>query len=374
MVPHLDDFDALLAKLQSADPQKGTLTKRRRLSYDCRGDVKSRSRLHHKETKKNHIRVTTPLFLPATLHDLTGARKVFALEIISRGQWGGMKLLRLRIVPRLVLVLGVLLSLRQPAHAQESHIGGLTGDARRGKQLYRRYCVGCHGPLGDGRGENAPWIDPKPRNFVAGTFKCRSTPSGDLPSDEDLFKSVTRGFINSNMPSWLTLTYQQRADLVAYVKNFSPRFLEEKPPASVQVPSEPASNQQSIQRGNELYQKMNCWSCHGKEGRGDGPSAQTLVDNRGYPVPPYDFGTGTRFKCGDSNQDLYRILMTGLDGTPMPSFANSLTSAQTWDLVHYLRTLQLNLKHKPPKAGEERRDSSESKAVGEEPERRANRF
>jgi len=66
--------------------------------------------------------------------------------------------------------------------------------------------------------------------------------------------------------------------------------------------------------------------------------------------------------------------MTGLDGTPMPSFANSLTSAQTWDLVHYLRTLQLNLKHKPPKAGEERRDSSESKAVGEEPERRANRF
>lgn len=242
--------------------------------------------------------------------------------------------------------------------AQESHIGSLTGEAGRGKQLYRRYCVGCHGPLGDGRGENAPWIDPKPRNFVTGTFKCRSTPSGELPNDEDLFKSLTRGFANSNMPSWLPLTQQQRADLVAYVKTFSSRFREEKPPAPVQVPAEPAANQQSIQRGNELYQKMNCWSCHGKEGRGDGPSAQTLVDNRGYPTPPYDFESGMRFKCGESNQDLYRILMTGLDGTPMPSFANALKSDQVWDLVHYLRVLQTNAKHKQPVAQGEHEHSS----------------
>lgn len=234
--------------------------------------------------------------------------------------------------------------------AQEGHIGDLTGEANRGKQLYRRYCVGCHGPFGDGRGENAPWIDPKPRDFVTGTFKCRSTPSGELPTDEDLFKSVTRGFVNSNMPPWLPLTKQQRVDLVAYVKTFSSRFREEKPSAPVQIPSEPAADRQSVQRGDELYQKMNCWSCHGKEGRGDGPSAQTLVDSKGYPVPPYDFRAGTRFKCGESNQDLYRILVTGLDGTPMPSSANALTPAQTWDLVHYLRALQMNGKHQRPAA------------------------
>src|SRR5205814_6809217 len=144
----------------------------------------------------------------------------------------------------------------QVTPAQESHIGGLTGEASRGKQLYRRYCVGCHGPLGDGRGENAPWIDPKPRDFVTGTFKCRSTPTGALPTDEDLYKSVTRGFVNSNMPSWLPLTRQQRADLVAYVKTFSPSFREEKPPSPLSMPSESAANQQSIQSGNELYQKM----------------------------------------------------------------------------------------------------------------------
>ena len=258
--------------------------------------------------------------------------------------------------------------------AQESRISGLTGEASRGKQLYRRYCVGCHGPLGDGRGENAPWIDPKPRDFVKGIFKCRSTPTGALPTDEDLFKSVTRGFVNSNMPSWLPLTEQQRADLVAYVKTFSSSFREEKPPAPLQVPSESAANQQSIQRGNELYQKMNCWSCHGKEGRGDGPSAQTLVDDRGYPIAPYDFGAWTRFKCGESNQDLYRILMTGLDGTPMPSFANSLKPDQAWDLVHYLRVLQTNAKHKQPAAQGGHERSGESKSVREGSEAPANRF
>ena len=243
----------------------------------------------------------------------------------------------------------------QVTPAQESHIGGITGEATRGRHLYRRYCVGCHGPLGDGRGENAPWVDPKPRDFVTGTFKCRSTPSGELPTDEDLFKSVTRGLVNSNMRPWLPLTEQQRADLVAYVKTFSSRFREEKPSAPVEVPSEPAADQQSIQRGSELYQKMNCWSCHGKEGHGDGPSAQTLVDNRGYPIPPFDFSAGTRFKCGESNQDLYRILMTGLDGTPMPSSSSALTPAQTWDLVHYLRALQINAKYSkassPPRTG-----------------------
>jgi mono/diheme cytochrome c family protein len=262
----------------------------------------------------------------------------------------------------------------QSSFGQESHLNGLTGEASQGRQLYRRYCVGCHGPTGDGRGENAPWIDPKPRDFVTATFKCRSTPSGELPTDEDLFKSVTRGFVNSNMPSWLPLTEQQRADLVAYVKTFSPRFHEEKPAARVQVPTEPAADQTSIQRGTELYQKMNCWSCHGKEGRGDGPSAQTLVDNKGYPIAPYDFGAWTRFKCGESNQDLYRILMTGLDGTPMPSVANSLKPDQAWDLVHYLRVLQTNARHKQPATQGEHKHNSELKSVTKGSEARTNRF
>ena len=64
-----------------------------------------------------------------------------------------------------------------------SHIGKLTGRAEDADMQYRRYCVGCHGELGKGEGENAQWIDPKPRNFTLGIFKCRSTPTGTLPTD-----------------------------------------------------------------------------------------------------------------------------------------------------------------------------------------------
>ena len=111
----------------------------------------------------------------------------------------------------------------------ESHIGNITGHAKDAKADYRRYCVGCHGELGDGNGENFPWVDPKPRDFQLGVFKCRSTPTGTLPTDEDLFDTIARGLDRSNMPQWSTFTKQERADLVAWVKHFSPRWTNEKP-------------------------------------------------------------------------------------------------------------------------------------------------
>jgi len=224
--------------------------------------------------------------------------------------------------------------------AQSSHVGSLMGNAASGKQLYRRYCVGCHGPQGDGNGENAPWIDPKPRDFTAATFKCRSTPTGTLPTDEDLDHAIQRGFVTTNMPSWNPLTPQQRADLVAFVKTFSPRWANEKSGTAVHIPPETPTTLPSILHGRELFQKMECWKCHGPEGHGDGPSAATLTDSKDNPIRPYNFSTGSRFKCGETNQDLYRIFMTGVDGTPMPSFADVIQPNDAWDLVHFLRTLQ----------------------------------
>jgi mono/diheme cytochrome c family protein len=224
--------------------------------------------------------------------------------------------------------------------AQESHVGPLTGNASSGKPLYKRFCIGCHGPAGDGQGENAPWIDPKPRDFTAATFKCRSTPTGTLPTDDDLDNAVTRGFVTTNMPSWNPLTPQQRADLVAYIKTFSPRWKTDKPGIPIHIPAETPVTIQSVLHGRELFQKMECWKCHGPAGHGDGPSAATLTDSKDQPIRPYNFSTGSRFKCGQTNQDLYRIFMTGVDGTPMPSFADVIQPNDAWDLVHFLRTLQ----------------------------------
>ena len=103
---------------------------------------------------------------------------------------------------------------------QESHVGKLTGHSEQGKQLYYRFCWGCHGFRGDGNGENGPYLNILPRNFVAATFKCRSTPTGTLPTDDDLYNSLGRGLNNSNMPSWISLSDQQRADMVAFIKTF----------------------------------------------------------------------------------------------------------------------------------------------------------
>ncbi|HXZ13289.1 MAG TPA: cytochrome c [Candidatus Sulfotelmatobacter sp.] len=225
------------------------------------------------------------------------------------------------------------------AFPQETKIGKLQGHAQRGKALYRRYCIGCHGPEGNGAGENAPYLDPKPRDFTLGLFKCRSTPSGSIPLDTDLFDTITRGIHGTFMPSWNPLPPQQRADLIAYVKTFSPRFREERPDPAIQIPPETPESPQSIQRGNLLYNQLKCFECHGAEGHGDGPSAPTLRDAKGNMLPPYDFTSSPHFKCGTTDSDLYRTLMTGLDGTPMPSYAPWLNPEQLWDVVHFLRSL-----------------------------------
>jgi cytochrome c oxidase cbb3-type subunit 2 len=240
---------------------------------------------------------------------------------------------------------GVALVTPSVALAQDTgaSVNGLTGNAEAGKRDYRRWCVGCHGAEGNGEGENAPYVDPRPRDFTTALFRWRSTPTGSLPTDEDLYNTITRGVVDTLMPTWRPLTPQTRVDLLAYIKTFSPKWQTQKAGTPITVPPEPPQTIDSVLHGRQLYDQMQCWKCHGPEGRGDGPSANTLTDDRGDPIRPYNFHDGTRFRCGETNQDLYKIFMTGLDGTPMPSFADSLKPQDAWDLVHFLRTLQPNV-------------------------------
>ena len=222
----------------------------------------------------------------------------------------------------------------------ESHIGNLTGHAAAAQMNYRRYCLGCHGELGDAEGENAQWLDPKPRNFTLAQFKCRSTPTSTLPTEQDLYDTMGRGLLNSNMPAWFPLPNQERADMVAYVKHFSGKWQTQKPGEPIVIPPEPQVTEERVQAGHALFQRLECWKCHGPEGRGNGPSADTLTDDLNRPIKPFNFHDTIRFKCGSTDQDLYRIFMTGLDGTPMPSFADNVKPDEAWDLVFYLRSLQ----------------------------------
>jgi cytochrome c oxidase cbb3-type subunit I/II len=213
-----------------------------------------------------------------------------------------------------------------------------TGDVRNGKQVYERNCMACHGPQGDGHGEAAQYMATKPRDYRDGTFKWRSTPSGSLPLDSDLEHTLLNGLHGTYMPSWRSLDDKSRGDVIAYIKTFSPRFATEKPQDPIVIPPDPGYSDESVKRGAAVYDKYNCSQCHGAAGRGDGPSAHELKDDWGNDIVPYDLTRG-HVKCGDTPTDIYRVFMTGLSGTPMPTFADSMNSADAWDLVHFIQSL-----------------------------------
>jgi mono/diheme cytochrome c family protein len=223
-----------------------------------------------------------------------------------------------------------------------------------GRAVYDQHCAACHGADGDGNGPAAVWLFPKPRNFSAGLFKIQSTPSGSLPSDADLYRSISQGLGGSSMPAFHYLSEQELLDVVQYVKHLTAvigpdggrinRF--EAAAANgtlgvpITVPPEPPLTFDSITRGREVYVRLQCNSCHGETGAGDGPSAPTLKDSLGLVIHPRDFNTDL-FRGGSTGQDLYTRIAVGLGGTPMVAYPDEvLNPDDRWALVHYIQSLR----------------------------------
>jgi cytochrome c oxidase cbb3-type subunit 2 len=205
----------------------------------------------------------------------------------------------------------------------------------RGKAVYERRCVGCHGVKGDGNGPAATFLDPRPRNFTLGAFKFRTTPSGSLPTDGDLYRTLARGVRWTAMPTWHELPEKDRIAVITYIKTFSSRWKEEKPEPPIVIGDPPKPTPELLARGKELYVKAKCFQCHGDSGKGDGPSADELVDDLKFRIRPADFTKG-QFKGGGDVRDIYRTMTTGLDGTPMPSFADSMKDDERWAISYYV--------------------------------------
>jgi cytochrome c oxidase cbb3-type subunit I/II len=225
----------------------------------------------------------------------------------------------------------------------------------RGRAVYGRRCAGCHGARGDGNGPMATFLDPRPRNFTLGSFKFRTTPSGSLPTDGDLYRTLTRGLRGTAMPTWHELPEKDRLAVIAYVKTFSPRWKDDTPEPPIVIAEPPRPTPDLLARGRALYVQAKCAECHGDGGRGDGPSAAQLRDDSKFPIRPTDFTRG-QFKGGGDVRDVYRTMTTGLDGTPMPSFADSMTDQERWAISAYV--VSLSAFHDPLTGEELRLDAS----------------
>ena len=213
-----------------------------------------------------------------------------------------------------------------------------------GAFVFERNCVICHGPRGDGKGELAATIAPKPRSFRSGIFKYRSTPPGKLPTNDDLARTIRGGLSNTAMGMFTQLRDEELRAVVEYVKSFSFKWRNPAnyaPPVAVPpLPtwwSDPAKRSERAARGRQIF-TTTCVACHGENADGKGPAAATLRDEWGEPITPANLRGPLH--SGETPQDLMRVLLVGIGGTPMISFAPTLSEEQRWDVVAHLAELR----------------------------------
>jgi mono/diheme cytochrome c family protein len=234
---------------------------------------------------------------------------------------------------------------------------------QRGLSLYQQHCASCHGVYGRGNGPAVRhWYTGNyPRNFWYGQYASRSTPLGKVPTDADLFRTLTRGFYGTAMPSYRHLERRDRWSLIQFLKSLAnyydegqntvynlfdsdPEFLG-APPEPFEIGPEPPATPESVARGKTLFTKNGCVTCHqGNQPQpiglysGSGNGNLNWKDEMYRPVRhSRDLTTGI-YHTGSAPSDVFRFMTAGSEIGPMPDAAQ-IPPDERWDIVHYLRSL-----------------------------------
>lgn len=240
-----------------------------------------------------------------------------------------------------------------------------------GAQIYAYRCQACHGTSGDGAGPVALYLQPRPRDYRKGVFKFTSTPYGSKPRRADLVRTIRRGVTGTSMPSFSELSDNEVEAVIDYVLLLTHRgelaselelLAEEEEELDLEYVEEivtmiyqrwadaqqqvvtpetpmPEMTPETVAAGHELFLQRGCNKCHGRDGRGGSMGDVDVgVDVWGQKAAAADLTSGM-FRGGGRPIDIYRRIHSGINGTPMPSFANLFQDDPDaiWRLVHFIR-------------------------------------
>ncbi len=239
---------------------------------------------------------------------------------------------------------------------------------KHGQKVYMKRCVQCHGVDGDGNGPTADHLYPRPRDYTKAIFKFTSTPYGSKPRRDDLISTVRRGVTGTSMPSFDRISDKDVEAVVDYVlvlaqrgeleyqlaleaedaEELDPEYVEEyigdviegwkEAEVSLTQPltPQPILDTERAKAGREAFLTKGCNKCHGEDGRGH-TKDNIGKDSWGYATRAADLTSGM-LHGGQEPIDIYRRIMNGINGTPMPGFGRSLQDEPEtiWNLVAYV--------------------------------------
>lgn len=246
-------------------------------------------------------------------------------------------------------VLSMLAAVPQPAGGDASppatrdealpEVPAAASPNRLGKSIYTLRCLPCHGRLGDGEGPACHLPGVPPADFTQGVFKYHSGVS-PLPSDAELFRTVSEGS-GLGMPAFDDLSTEERLAVVRYVKSLYHGWAGTDAAHPPDPGPEPARPSDWEARGRLLYESIyKCATCHGSGGEG-GNAEGTLRDVRGASIEAPAIGEPAAAALGGwKPRDTVRLLMSGVNGTPMPAFwIEGEETTPLWEVAWYVEML-----------------------------------
>lgn len=254
-----------------------------------------------------------------------------------------------------------LVSKGEPSFADELHL-------KLGQEVYMKRCTQCHGVSGDGNGPVAASMYPRPRDYTKGIFKFTSTPYGSKPRREDLVATLHRGVTGTSMPNFRLLPRKEIEAVVDYVmvlaqrgelefqvaseaeaseeldpeyvpeliEDVKTRWKEAELSLTQPLTPQPELTMDRVTAGREAFLSKGCSKCHGDDGRGH-TKDNIGKDSWGFSTRAADLTSGM-LHGGQEPIDIYRRIMNGINGSPMPGFKSALESEPEtiWNLVAYV--------------------------------------